>query len=147
MRFVVFIAMTIVLTFFWLWAPCGLVCRSQSSLRPDWPFPSDFYFLPSSITPLSPNFVTSALKMEIACFSESFVSTRQSTQRLNPKEHRQVLPWLAPTLSLISQCVVEGVLKHDMRSIPRISDVSVTCQFRISAVRAVSDTETSSHVF
>jgi hypothetical protein len=67
--------------------PFGLASVS-TSLRPDWPFLSDF---PSClpIYPLIPSMVTSALKMETVRFSETLASTSQSTWRPNPEKHYQ----------------------------------------------------------
>jgi hypothetical protein len=45
------------------------------------------YPLATLYNPSKSLLITSALKMETACFSEMLISTNQSTQHLNPKDH------------------------------------------------------------
>jgi hypothetical protein len=66
-RFEVFTAVTIMMMFLWVLAPCGLVGRCQLF--------EEAYYLH-----LSPS-----LKMETVCFSETLASTDQSTRRQNPE--------------------------------------------------------------
>jgi hypothetical protein len=60
---------SLLMMFFWVWAPCGLAGRSQR-------FREEYCFF-------------SALKMETVHFSETLASTSPFTWRPNPEEHHQ----------------------------------------------------------
>jgi hypothetical protein len=91
-RFEVFMALRMMMFF---WAPCRLIgrckhfretyCLHLQGSSGDFPTPSAFPPAnPTENCPL-PSIATSALKMEIICFSETMASTDKSTQHQKPK--------------------------------------------------------------
>jgi hypothetical protein len=68
-------AVTVLMMFFWVKSPLGLVGRNQHFGKACCLHPQGFR--------------TSALKMETVRFPETLASTNQSIRRLNPKEHHK----------------------------------------------------------
>jgi hypothetical protein len=90
-RFEVFTAVRMIMTLFWVLASCRLVGRCQRF--------GETYCL----------ILSSTLKMETVCFSETLSSTDESTRRQNPEHHHQQF------LNFIGCILSNGMITNDYK--------------------------------